>query len=115
MPDLGILFEVYELLLSEFRPLAVSLVVFAFIYASLGRNALFHFQWRPRLVLSVVLSMYASSLIMAENWDRIILVTAISVSIGLIGVILYNVGFQQGQTKEQATEIVIEDEEDNPV
>ncbi len=107
--------ELFLTAISEFTPFAVFLTVFSFLYASLGKSRVFHFQKRPRLVLSLVLALYSAQLVLTNSWNHIIAVTATAVSIGLIGLIMYHVGLQRGKTKEEATEVIIEDEENNPV
>ena len=67
MIDFGGLFQAF---LSQFTPFGVFLALFAFIYASLSRSKLFHFESKARLVLSCVLALYSSNLVLNSGWGH---------------------------------------------
>jgi len=111
MADIAGLADIWQMIPELAKPFVVFIAVFAFLYASLGRSAIFHFEARARAVLSGALALYAANLVLVDSWDLVIRVTAAAVAGGMIGVILYHVLGQRGQTRQQATEVV-EVEED---
>ena len=53
-------------MLDEGKPIAVFIGVYAFLYASLGKSRVFHFEPRARLVLSGVLALYSSNIVLDD-------------------------------------------------
>ncbi len=90
-------------LLSLAAPFVVFLGVFSFLYASLGKSRMFHFESKARLVLSFALAFFASRVV---NWSQIVMVTATAVSLGLTALVFYHVGLQRGKTKHESLEAV---------
>ena len=88
------------------KPFVAFVATFAFLYASLGRSRIFHFETRARAILSGALALYAAQLVLVNNWGQIISVTATAVTGGIIGVILYHVLAQRGEIRQEATEVV---------
>lgn len=91
-------------------PFLVFLAVYAFLFASLGRSRIFHFERRARAVLSGVLAFFATQSVLSGGWSQVIGVAALSVTFGLIGILVYHVMLQRGKTKEESYEVVHEDD-----
>ena len=91
------------------EPFLVFLATFAFLFASLGRSRIFHFERRARAVLAGILAFYAADVVLTSDWNLIVGVTATSVAIGLVGILVWHVALQRERTKEESVETVEEE------
>ena len=98
--------SLFQAFLAQFTPFAIFLALFSFLYASLGRAKIFHFESRARLVLSGVLALYSTNLVLNSGWNQILAVTATAATIGLTALIMYHVGLQRGKTLREAVEVI---------
>ena len=70
-----------ESLLTELKPVAVFLVTYCFLFTALG--LVFRNERKARLLVAVILSVYATNSILVNGWDRLVTV-AISSTVGAI-------------------------------
>ncbi len=96
--------ELFNQILSEYAQLFISLVIFAFIYAGLGRSKVFQDEKVARGIIAMVLGLYSASLVQAQYWHQILQVCAGAFTAGLIAMILYHIAFQRGKVRRE-TEI----------
>ena len=71
----------YEQLLTTFKPVAMFLVLYCFLFVTIGR--IFGNERRARMLVSVIIAIYATNSILANGWDTLI-ATSVSGAVGAI-------------------------------
>jgi len=97
--DVSYLFQMF---LRQFAPIASFLAISSFLYVALGKSKMFHFHPIPRLILSTIIGLYSAN---SFDFPRIMGVAATAVTIGIIGVLIYNVALSRGKTLAQSVQI----------
>ena len=90
-------------------PAAVFLMLTSFVFASLGRLAIFHFERNARVIVSATLSFLITQSFIA-NMATVLNVAVWAIGAGITGAIIAAVALQRGKTKHESLETI--DEED---
>ena len=98
-------YNLADAILEEATPIAILLLVGAFMYAALGRSKILHSEKKPRLIISAVLSLYSYHLVEVNAWNHIITIAAVGAAAGISSVLIYNLFLHRGKTKEESTEV----------
>lgn len=86
-------------------PFAAFLLLTSFLYASLGRLKIYHFQSKAKLVTSGTLS-YLITNSFVSNMGMILNTVLWAVGAGVTGAIILAVAIQRGKTKEESIDVI---------
>lgn len=81
--------------------LLIFLLIFSFLFPSLGRARIFHHNRAAQAIVSAVLAIGTAGIVHAVHWDTMTKAIAALVAGGIVSLVVWSVTLQRGKTKQE--------------